>query len=1766
MPTVPVSRENTVRNEALPGVRVNTDQPLSAFGGGDSLNTTNQAARGLNNEMSGAAFEVMAKQKKDADDVRLQAADLELSKAQTDVQIQANDMRGENAFGAPEFVDKEWKARSDKIREGLAGDYQKAQFNRIHAARSADLYRSTQNHVAAEAKQYDLDTTNAYVENAQNQAKLNYMDVGPEGQVEQSIYIQAQALARYGYRNGVPAPIMEQKIAANKSKTYAGVIEQMLNAHDGYAATEYLKMKKSEISLDDQEKITKMFEKSSVDLEDKLYSDFLDGTLTMEQVKAASFEKEQGGIGAKKADGLLNKMTQVQKAELRDITKDDEAATNYVDLVDQVVNDKVDNFRAKQVLVDAMADGAVDAKEAQRLHAINKNLNDTKFNSSSGFLNSATKTVKSWFGANNPDNKALASALKELIGSHSSEDPAAIKTAQNLINKANVQLYPELAQTEDGGIYDPERQADMKWYSGVERFGKGFGQGVAGSVEGFGGALKWLGADDVGKAVSNYAKDMQKFYAIPDPKFTDQLAAGIGSMGTFFIPGMGIAKSVQAATLFPRLAVWLGVGASTVLEATVEAGSAYERALNKSMPAKQAADAASKTFWINIPTIAITNKLGLFGESGGKFVRSLKASGFEGFQELSQSVISNMAVHDPVLQGAFESMAVGAIIGGGTKFTAEVTGAFNDLKTDKENLDKLNGNDIQIQTTPEQTQLLLGYEDSYQRMLRERSGMSNTVDVPTGEADMSGVAIPMGTDQKQESQKQIGYESDFEKVLRERSGMSNTVDVPTGTADFSGSAIPLADLYSRQNDIKNLIEWEINQQGGGAVVSGGTATGSERVVTYTKSGHSKAMQEIGPKESLDLLERAYNGEKLTELQQNKVDQLLEDYRENIKTQLVETEREIENATKDLSESEAAEVIDVFAEESQTTEYDWDGNIVGKKEEVKEPNAFGQIVNDVLRKLKEKRGSVVNPFQGKSKPEDFKTAEDYVASQAGIDIKFSDDTGNHEGFHNTWEGITINSKHKNNPKAISEILQHELVHQELRGVLGEYQMARIGQKTSLSGEQNKNLSELNRIYDQVKKSKIVDEKLRGAVDKGFEEFLSYSTSSGFLNKIEKIIPGVSSEIKERMTSLTPIKSQLTVEWEAAQKNKPETIRRSFLSKESGHIIIPDIPKIGFDQQTVKDFHEWVDAAFVPLSTRLAKISPKLRDSLRRFEFNKNMATTEDIKIIEPFLNRYSSMNPEEARILDLALKNSDKKTVNDIIARNGMTKEFGAVRDLLDDLYNQAREVGMDVGYIDDYFPRRVKDAQAYLEYLRAGEYWSQIEQAIKEEQVRIGELLTNDEKVEFINKLLRGYGNGSIKLNKPSNTKSRKIDVIDDNMNAFYKNSTTTLHEYVSAMNNAIESRKFFGMNGKDLDKSIGAYAKDLVDKQLISPTQEREVQKVIEARFKERGTHGIWTFYKNLGYIYTMGSPLSAVTQIGDLAFSFFESGMYSTGVGLQKSSSGKKITKADLGLDIIAEEFTDKSKSSEAVRKIFKIIGLEKLDNIGKETLVNGAMNKLSKQANANDPALIQELNRVFGLESAQTLQDLKNQNPSTNVKYLLFSKLADYQPIALSEMPEYYAKGGNMRIFYMLKSYSIKQIDVFHNKVFMEMKTNPKKALGNLIKLSAALAMMNGSADVIKNILLGRPTDLTDLVVDNILRLIGFSKYTVYKARREGIGAAMLATIFPPVPFVDDLYRDLSSKKDASDYKVWNAIPLVGKFYYWWFGGGRQFLDKKKKKSSF
>jgi predicted DNA-binding transcriptional regulator AlpA len=75
----------------------------------------------------------------------------------------------------------------------------------------------------------------------------------------------------------------------------------------------------------------------------------------------------------------------------------------------------------------------------------------------------------------------------------------------------------------------------------------------------------------------------------------------------------------------------------------------------------------------------------------------------------------------------------------------------------------------------------------------------------------------------------------------------------------------------------------------------------------------------------------------------------------------------------------------------------------------------------------------------------------------------------------------------------------------------------------------------------------------------------------------------------------------------------------------------------------------------------------------------------------------------------------------------------------------------------------------------------------------------------------------------------------------------------------------------------------------------------------------------------------------------------------------------------------------------------------------------------------------------------------------------------------------------------------------------------------------------------------------VVDNLLKLVGLSKWTIYKARQEGIGSAVMKTVLPPAPLVDQLWKDIRTAGDNKGLETVQSIPLVGKFYYWWLGRG-------------
>ena len=740
---------------------------------------------------------------------------------------------------------------------------------------------------------------------------------------------------------------------------------------------------------------------------------------------------------------------------------------------------------------------------------------------------------------------------------------------------------------------------------------------------------------------------------------------------------------------------------------------------------------------------------------------------------------------------------------------------------------------------------------------------------------------------------------------------------------------------------------------------------------------------------------------------------------------------------------------------------------------------------------------------------------------------------------------------------------------------------------------------------------------------------------------------------------------------------------------------------------------------PISTRAKQISPALKNKIRRYGFDLKRRVFRDEKAVKPFLEGYKKMSDRDKSDLDLAFKNSDTAKIDEVLTKNNLKKEFAPVRAALEAIHKRATESGLDVGYIEDYFPRQVKDLKGMLKFFQKQDIWPELAKIIKGKEEKLGRKMSNEEKAELLNTMLRGYKGKA----KPGNIKTREISVVTPDINKFYQDSPQALMNYIYKMNDFVEARRFFGkaaqgsdMSEKTLEDSIGNFVLDLLQKGEIKGIEAKDVEDILSARFGQKGPTGITSAVRNISYIETMGSITSAITQIGDVTWSLYKSGFYRTGKAIAKKLVGRsEISREDVGIERIAEEFSDKSKSANAVNKVFKMVGLDWMDSLVKETFINALFDKYkglakkepiskaptvksdegmktnlssafieekgnpgigfesntknelvqrydkqikivyrhtdgtpkailkfdiknpgSKEVETRsdysigpvvyvDPefrrrgiasklydfaksngydienssgkfdltpegaALVnsrqtrakskfsKEMDALFGDEANQVVSDLQNGVASENVKFLLFTNLADFQPIDASEMPEGYLKGGNARILYMLKTYTLKQIDIFRNEVFIGMHKRPAEALGNLVRLAALFTLCNASADVIKDLILGRPLYDEDddegnfwaeKFIDYLLRIMGLTKYSLYKFKRDGIAEGVSSIVLPPIfNFITRGGKDVDkAMKDDGEFEphqaeIIQSVPLLGKLYYWWFGGGRKKIEDKE-----
>ena len=567
--------------------------------------------------------------------------------------------------------------------------------------------------------------------------------------------------------------------------------------------------------------------------------------------------------------------------------------------------------------------------------------------------------------------------------------------------------------------------------------------------------------------------------------------------------------------------------------------------------------------------------------------------------------------------------------------------------------------------------------------------------------------------------------------------------------------------------------------------------------------------------------------------------------------------------------------------------------------------------------------------------------------------------------------------------------------------------------------------------------------------------------------------------------------------------------------------------------------------------------------------------------------YSSSNPDIRYQKDRPA--SDKERIQGIsdeglriMQKYGLTNSYTEVRNVLEQLKDEYEALGLDMNYIDNYFPRLMRDLEGFKKSI--GQTVG-IDEEIRRYENMTGQKLTTLERQKMYEKLARSrlYRSGQ---SEPSNLKERRVKALKENQLQYYEDPESALDEYVSRMVQTIETKKLIGdaQSGKTRGKEqvagrLGEVMEKLASQGRLRQDQIDVVQGAVAARFGQHGRqYGFVKGMKNAGYLATMGNAGSAITQIGDFYFTAVQNGIIPT---MQSLVGSKALTIEDLGIakDMVTVETKDaQGFLGKSVDTVFKMTGLTAMDRLAKNTNINATYRSLQKGAKANPNSnkykkTVNRLKRIQGNDAFKTISDLKNGVKSDLVVEAIYNELSDVAPISLTEMPESYASRPNLRILYSLKSYTIKQLNFVRERAFNKIASgiangNPKEfAEGsvNMMKILVFGAVANGSADILKAILFNREIDEEDFWWNHILRLFGVTKYTTVTARKEGVGAALTKTIAPPqVGILNDIFKDIGKATSEEGLKInemrsMKYVPVVGKIYYWREGKGVDVEEK-------
>jgi len=203
-----------------------------------------------------------------------------------------------------------------------------------------------------------------------------------------------------------------------------------------------------------------------------------------------------------------------------------------------------------------------------------------------------------------------------------------------------------------------------------------------------------------------------------------------------------------------------------------------------------------------------------------------------------------------------------------------------------------------------------------------------------------------------------------------------------------------------------------------------------------------------------------------------------------------------------------------------------------------------------------------------------------------------------------------------------------------------------------------------------------------------------------------------------------------------------------------------------QQAGIKYHEvklLADKALGSISTRLKKVDPELSEHLRWLDFKTSQKIIDVLKTAKPLLDATKDMSPVDKSEWNWARLNSDTGKIERIESKYGLTDQVKLLRSKLDQIRADAIEVGYDVGFVEDYWPRVIKDTEGFLQATQGISQRAEFTEAIRSEAKKLGITQTQFErefpevKADIISNMILGrhYGIGG-----PGNIKARVFETI----------------------------------------------------------------------------------------------------------------------------------------------------------------------------------------------------------------------------------------------------------------------------------------------------------------------------------------------------------------------------------------------------------------------